>query len=161
MIEAFGNIWENTDKYDAIVITTNGFVKNNGKAVMGRGIALQAAELFPEMPGWLGYMIGVGGNNVHMTSFDYGCVTDNGNDVCEQVVFTFPVKTHWRLAAELSLIRRSAIQLACMVDEFGYMKKVLMPRPGCGNGKLSWEDVKPIIEPCLDDRFTVMERYEI
>lgn len=166
MIEKFGNIWENAHKYDAVVITTNGFIKKNGEAVMGRGIALEAKKLFPEMPRWLGYCLKTTGNRVHITSFDYGCTTDNGSDVCEQVIFTFPVKPilgangepGWRSKAKIDLIERSAKQLRDIVNDFSYMENIIMPRPGCGNGGLRWEDVKPVIEPYLDDRFTVMER---
>ena len=33
---------------------------------------------------------------------------------------------------------------------------IAIPRPGCSNGGLNWEiDVKPIIEPLLDDRFII------
>jgi hypothetical protein len=32
---------------------------------------------------------------------------------------------------------------------------VLLPRPGCGNGHRTWDEVCPVIEPILDDRFTV------
>lgn len=33
---------------------------------------------------------------------------------------------------------------------------LILPRPGCGNGRLRWEDVRKILEPILDDRFTVV-----
>ena len=39
-----------------------------------------------------------------------------------------------------------------------HLDKVYMARPGCGNGQLKWEDVKPLIAPILDDRFIVVER---
>lgn len=32
MLEIYGNIWDLEENYDAIVITTNGFVKINGDA---------------------------------------------------------------------------------------------------------------------------------
>lgn len=41
-----GNIWTlyDSDPTCYICITTNGFVKSNGEAVMGRGTALQAMD---------------------------------------------------------------------------------------------------------------------
>ncbi len=39
-----------------------------------------------------------------------------------------------------------------------HLDKVYLVRPGCGNGQLKWEDVKPLIAPILDDRFIVVER---
>jgi len=42
------NLWEYPA--DARVITTNGFVKNNGEAVMGRGCAREAARKYPRLP---------------------------------------------------------------------------------------------------------------
>jgi hypothetical protein len=54
------------------------------------------------------------------------------------------------------LIRQSAEQLLDHVNEKGF-KKVWMVRPGCSNGRLKWENVKPVIE-FLDDRFIVVEK---
>jgi len=53
------------------------------------------------------------------------------------------------------LIRQSARQLVEMADKFGW-GSVVLPRPGCGNGGLDWDDVRPILEAILDDRFTVV-----
>lgn len=162
MKEAYGNIWDM--KNDAICITTNGYVKNNGEAVMGRGIAKEAAEEYPLLPKWLGNHLRTNGNHVTIGSFDYPCTTWNGSDVCEQVFFIFPVKPAfgprgemgWKAKADLDLIKQSGEELMALINEFSYMKTVLLPRPGCGNGGLSWKDVKPIIEPILDDRVTVV-----
>lgn len=161
MKEAFGNIWQHQDEYDAVVITTNGFVKKNGEAVMGRGIALEAVEAYPEFPARLGSILKQYGNIVWLFNFDQWSSSREAD--YEDLIFTFPVKPEygpngemgWKVKADLKLIIRSAKQLVKFVDEFS-MKKILMPRPGCGNGGLKWEDVKPVIEPYLDDRFTVM-----
>lgn len=48
MKEARGNMLDMD--CDALIITTNGFTKTNGEAVMGRGIAKQIADLMPEIP---------------------------------------------------------------------------------------------------------------
>ena len=49
MIEVFGDAWE-LSKDHFLCITTNGEVKINGQAVMGKGIAKEAANRFPELP---------------------------------------------------------------------------------------------------------------
>ena len=68
-------------------------------------------------------------------------------------IIAFPVKHHWAQKADLELIRKSAEQL---VEISQYCERVLIPRPGCGNGQLNWEEVKPILEEILDDRFYVI-----
>jgi hypothetical protein len=160
MIEAYGDIWRNQHKFDAIVITTNGFVKKNGEAVMGRGIALIAARKYPEFPTRLGGILSEYGNIVWPFEFNRW----NGEADYQELIFSFPVKPQfgrngepgWRVKANIGLIKESASQLQAYANTIG-LKKVLMPRPGCGNGGLKWEFVKPHLEAILDDRFTVME----
>jgi hypothetical protein len=48
--EIVGNIWDYYDKGHWIVITTNGIVNKNGEAIMGRGVALEAAKKFKDLP---------------------------------------------------------------------------------------------------------------
>ena len=45
MIEIHGNLWQLPATWRGI--TTNGFVRKNGTAVMGRGCAREAATRFP------------------------------------------------------------------------------------------------------------------
>ena len=42
-----------------------------------------------------------------------------------------------------------------MADRF-QLRGIMVPRPGCGIGSLSYKDVKPIIEEFFDDRFTIV-----
>lgn len=138
MKEAKGDL--RTYPANARVITTNGYVKWNGEAVMGRGCAREAALKYPDFPMVLGIDINIRGNHVQYWNFD------------GDVIWAFPVKHSWKENADIDLIMRSAkeIQEAMIFDS------VVMPRPGCGNGNLDWEDVKKVIEPILDDRFTVI-----
>ena len=154
---------------DAICISTNGFVKNNGECVMGRGCAKQAADYFPEIPKLLGSNIRANGNNVtHL------------NDYCGVGIVAFPVKPEtksymgskcevvkhmqskfsigdrvpgWACVADIELIKKSAVQLVKLTDKEGW-EKVLIPRVGAGYGELDWKDIKPVLDEILDDRFT-------
>lgn len=81
------------------------------------------------------------------------------------VLVSFPVKPAlgpsgepgWKAPADLGIIERSARQLVTAADNSALnWNTVLLPQPGTGNGRLKWEDVKPVIEPILDDRFVVV-----
>lgn len=136
MIKTRGNIW--TYNADWIIITTNGFIKKNGEAVMGRGVAYQAKKKFPELPKMLGDYLKSKGNHV---------------GVFESLkLITFPVKTNWWERASLRLIERSCIEVASLP----YSDTFVIPKPGCGNGKLNWKDVEPICAEHLDNRFTIL-----
>ena len=64
-------------------------------------------------------------------------------------IITFPVKHNWWEKADIDLIVKSCMQLNKCINENGF-DKVYLPRPGCGNGQLSWEtDVKPVISEVL------------
>ncbi len=143
MKEIVGDIWDYHRRGAWIVVPTNGSVKTNGEAVMGRGLALQAKRKYPDVPKKLGESIRV-----------------NGNIVCQApsvgLIF-FPVKHKWFEVADLKLIEKSAKELKDAVGNRD--ETVFLPRVGCGNGKLDWKDVKPILEKYLnDDRFVVVSR---
>ena len=143
MKEVFGNAWD----YPANVfcITTNGTVKSSdGAGVMGRGIAAEAKKRFPGIDKKLGNMICKHGNHVYLAT-DFG-----SGDLC-----FFPVKHNWWEKADLNLIKRSAMELASIAEAFPETIFVL-PRPGCGNGGLCWDLVKPVIEKILPDNVHVI-----
>jgi len=142
MLEERGELW---DKYDAghtIVITTNCTVRKNGCAVMGRGCAGQAKQRFPKLPKELGSAI----RRFPTDTFYFP----------QYRLITMPVKHHWFDWATLTLILRGAATLAGMGQEQGIPRPIYLPRPGCGNGRLRWEAVKPHLAPLLDDNFIVM-----
>ena len=145
MLEAKGNIWDM--RGDVLCITTNGTVKNNGEAVMGRGVALQAKQYKPDVAKYLGSSIRKWGNHVR--------VIDKLSPSGRWLV-SFPVKHNWWEIADIDLIERSAHELVALVDGqdlADYWQEVLLPRPGCGNGQLSWDEVGPVLADVLDDRF--------
>jgi hypothetical protein len=139
MLEAVGDIWGYAETA-VIVITTNGSVTRDGRAVFGHGVAKQAAFRFPGLAKKLGGLLAERGNHV----FDLGCG-----------IATFPVEeTPWS-QPDLSLITRSASELRILTDSAGW-RQVVVPRPGCGGGGLVWKDVQPLLVPWFDGRFVVI-----
>lgn len=149
MKTATGNIWYTSA--EALVIPTNGDVNRHGEAVMGRGLALQAARRYPLLPKVLAMLMREHGNHVF----------DLYRPRHQPLIVSFPVKHHWHHMAQLDLIERSTIELVQMADHHEY-RQVALPRVGCGNGALNWNEVKPILEHYLDDRFVLVSlRQEI
>ena len=142
MLIAKGNIWTYLGKYP-ICITTNAVIKMNGEAVMGAGIALEAAKRYPSLPRWLAKRL-ADGNHVYLF------YTPEGYELV-----TFPTKYDWKSSSTTRIIKRSAKELVALADE-NQWEKVLVPRPGCGKGNLTWEEVRPVIEPLFDNRFIVV-----
>lgn len=126
-----------------VCITTNGTVKANGEAVMGRGCAWEAKQRWPWLPKYLGDSIKEIGNLVQE-------FRDPPN------LITFPVKHHWMQQADLELIERSARRLKEDIADFAPNKTFMLPRPGCGNGRLTWFQVKPMLEPILPDNVWII-----
>ena len=146
MQEIVGDIWRYHRGGHYIVITTNGMCNSLARAVMGRGIAYQAAQYYKHLPEKLGAALLRNGNHVYIFP--------------KERILTMPVKHHWAEPADPDLIRISALELAhaVKVKPLKGEKEIYMVRPGCGNGKLKWPDVQAIIAPLLDDRFIVVER---
>jgi len=146
MLEMTGNLWALAAGSN-LVLTTNGVVKKDGGCVMGRGIALEAKTRFPEIQYMLGNYINQWGNR----SFNLG---QWQSSMALYRIISMPVKHKWNEQADINLIIKSCHQLVSMANKFGW-DKLYLPRPGCGNGSLDWNNVKPVIEVILDDRFIV------
>lgn len=169
MLERTGNILDTP--CDGIFITTNGFVKANGNAVMGRGIAKQVADALIEVPVILGDKIKLHGNVVHhitnhngiaLYSFPVKAVQEE-NDGTNVVAHmrdkyrTNQIVPGWACKAREDIIQHSVQTLLKMISKgvLEASKEYLLPRPGCGYGELDWNDIKPIMEQ-LPDNFICM-----
>lgn len=154
MIEECLNLWE--VPCCARCITTNGTVKANGRAVMGRGCAKQACERYFALQLALGSLLRTHGNHVQILAAPPVPTPELLLSKIEPAVLvSFPVKHQWQERADLTLIRQSAYELVVLADKEGWAT-VVLPRPGCGNGQRKWHEVRPILQPVLDDRFTVV-----
>lgn len=147
MIEIKGNMWDYHDKGIPVCVLTNATMTKKGEIVMGKGCALEAKQRFPNLPKELADRLTANGKlskiNVLMWFKEYN-------------LFTFPTVHNWfDKKADLKLIGKSARDLDGMMDLLG-LEKVVLPRPGCGLGNLTWEEVKPVLENWLDDRVLVI-----
>jgi hypothetical protein len=142
MIVRLADLWELP--CDARCITTNGTIKTDGRAVMGRGVALQAC-----------------GRYLGLRKIQGRALTEFGNvptilALGPPALVSFPVKHVWSDWADLELIDQSARLLVALTEREGWAQ-IVLPRPGCNNGRRNWtKDVEPILRPLLDDRFTVV-----
>jgi hypothetical protein len=148
MKEIYGDMWDYMRDGNILVITTNGTIKRNGCAVMGRGNALQASRRFQGIEETLGFKLKLHGNRCFILI-----------DRPEFKIVSFPVKRNWYEKADLELIRKSAHDLDMIVSMFNW-QNVIVPRPGVGNGGLQWENVKDVLEPVFDDRFSIITNEE-
>jgi hypothetical protein len=154
---------------DAICISTNGYTRADGQNVMGRGLAAQAAKLFPKLPKLLGSAIQKAGNNVHcfdlcradfpfnLLAFPVKPAKDafNGQNIVAHMAGRYLVGENipgWACKAQLSIIKRSCKQLLTLVEGKKW-ETIVIPRVGCGAGELTWPTVRPILDKLLDDRF--------
>lgn len=143
--EVKGNAWNILNSYSALCLTTNGTVTKEGKCVMGRGIALEAKNKISGIDSVLGKLIVKNGNVVQFI----------GQFPSGVKLFSFPVKHNWFETADINLIKESAVQLMRAVEHYK-LQSVLLPRPGCGNGKLDWADVSKELAEILDERIHIV-----
>lgn len=128
---------------DARVIPVNANVNSKGLAVMGKGLAKEAATRFPDLPSELGLAYRVHGIGVYLFSYE-----NNEN------IITFPTKYDWRYGSDVNLIAKSCVQMRDLADRHR-LTRIVMPKVGCGLGLLNWLDVEPILDRYLDERFVV------
>lgn len=149
-----GDIWDMHGVGWHIVIPTNLYVKDNGEAVMGRGLALQATQRWPNLKVWYGYHLKEHvrrtpeGRNPRMEDINPPgllAIDNERNFIC------LPVKTSWNQGARKTLIEQSLKALADdMRKPILLEASIAIPRIGCGNGLLNWEeDVKPLVREFL------------
>lgn len=136
---------------DLLCVTTNGMVNANGRAVMGGGCAAGARKMFPSIDKLLGFSLTECGNHVHYLGEHRYWGQDRRIRVC-----SFPTKEHYIEDSKLELIEQSARELMVLLDANRAYQTVLLPRPGCGLGNLTWEQVSAVLEPILDERVTVV-----
>lgn len=115
----------------------------NTVGVMGKGIALQFKNVFP--------------NN--FKKYSEACkkkelsigqllVTEENILSGKKIIINFPTKTSWRLPSEYKYIESGLEELIKVIEEKN-IKSIAIPPLGAGNGGLEWNKVKSILEKYL------------
>lgn len=115
----------------------------NTVGVMGKGIALQFKNEFPE--NYKQYVVACKSGELQPGKL---LVVQDHNIVGERMIINFPTKTHWRLKSKYEYIESGLQELVKVIAAYD-IKSIAIPPLGCGNGGLKWEKVKPIIEHYL------------
>jgi len=153
-----------------VCVTTNGYVKQNGSAVMGRGNALAMKNIIPGLEEKLGEHIRLNGNNVgfifhRVIAFPVKPVAGTIDQALPHVrgfyidagVYTGSAQVPgFHCQADLSIIERSARQLAQLIRDKN-ISEVYLPVPGVGNGRLTKQQVIPVISGILPDSVVLVE----
>lgn len=123
-----GDIFQSTAQTLTIAVNTQG--------VMGKGQALQAKRLFPDV--FKQYQQLCAREALHVGK---PALVDSRSG---KEFLLFPTKTHWRENSKLSYLTDGLRFLAENYREWG-TKSLALPALGCGLGNLDWKDVGPIL----------------
>lgn len=117
----------------------------NTVGVMGRGLARQFKEAFPD--NFRAYAAACkAGDVVPGKMFIFA--TERA--VEPRFIVNFPTKRHWRSKSRLEDIEAGLAALVDDVDRLG-IRSLAIPPLGCGLGGLAWDRVRPLIESSFAD----------
>ncbi len=124
---------------DAIVNTVNCV------GVMGKGIALQFRQKWPE--NYTAYKKECDAGAMRTgRMFVYGLGTLAGRP---HYIINFPTKEHWKGKSQLSFITAGLVDLVRVIQDLK-IQSIAIPPLGCGNGGLDWNIVRPLIKQALE-----------
>lgn len=139
-----------TNNWDAICCTINQVLTQDGRLVMGAGVAKILRDFDKQIEYDWGHKLKIQQNKGLVS-----LLVSNYYEMWHCI--GFPTKYHWKNPSDLKLIEKSAKYLRLFCDQMD-LQKILLPKPGCSNGGLKWIDVKPVLEPVLDERFFILDR---
>jgi O-acetyl-ADP-ribose deacetylase (regulator of RNase III) len=126
------------DGSEAVVNTVN------TEGVMGKGIALAFKKAYPQ------------NFELYRKAYDEGKLRTGKMLVFQtgalfpKFIINFPTKKHWRNPSKMEYITEGLKDLVKVIQE-NKIESIAIPPLGCGNGKLDWRVVKPVIEAALEE----------
>lgn len=126
----------------------------NTVGVMGKGIALQFKQAFPD--NFKAYKKACNNNEVQPGKMFIFKTDSLGFPT---YIINFPTKRHWKNKSKIEDIEDGLASLREEIIRLN-IKSVAIPPLGCGNGGLDWSVVKPLIFQSLEDLNTTIYLYE-
>lgn len=113
----------------------------NTAGIMGKGIALQFKQAYPQM--FRAYESDCKAGDVKLGKvqvFDLGGLVGG-----PRWIINFPTKGHWRAGSRMADIESGLQDLVATIKRL-QIRSIAVPPLGCGNGRLDWNEVRPRIE---------------
>lgn len=134
MIEyIIGNIFDSPAQVIVNTVNTVG--------VMGKGLALSFKKRYPEM--YKAYRNACEKHQLTIGKLMLWYAPDHW-------LLLFPTKENWRYPSKLEYIEKGLDKFVNTYAEKN-ITSIAFPRLGCGNGELSWDKVKPLMEKKLKE----------
>lgn len=116
----------------------------NTEGVMGKGIALQFKRAFPAV------------FKAYARDCKAGEVVVGRMHIVQRLsaprfIIHFPTKKSWRADAKLEYVQDGLVDLVAQIDRLD-IRSIAIPALGCGNGRLDWSVVKPLILTTFEGR---------
>lgn len=118
----------------------------NTAGIMGKGIALQFKQAYPQM--FRAYERACKAGEVKLGKvqvFDLGGLVGG-----PRWIINFPTKGHWRAGSRMGDIEAGLHDLIAAIKRL-QIRSIAVPPLGCGNGGLDWNEVRPRIEAAFAD----------
>lgn len=116
----------------------------NCVGVMGKGVALQFRQAFPDNYEYYRKACNVGSVQVGRV-----LVWESNRLQMPKYIINFPTKKHWRGNSQMQFIESGLESLREEIQRHG-IRSVAIPPLGCGHGGLDWNEVRPRIEQSLE-----------
>lgn len=112
----------------------------NTVGVMGKGIALQFKQAYPDM--FKAYRNACTNGEVQTGKMH---IFDRGVTETPRYIINFPTKIHWRHPSKIEYIETGLYALVAEVTQ-RHIHSLALPSLGCGLGGLEWDTVFPLIQ---------------
>ena len=117
----------------------------NCVGVMGKGIALQFKQRWPE--NFKDYAAACKRKELKPGNM---FIHDFGEWAKPRFIINFPTKVHWKGDSKIEYIEHGLRDLIVQIKRLG-IKSIALPPLGCGNGGLAWNEVRRLITEAFEE----------